>query len=201
MPAVKGTSIPVWTSNRGTMMMIRVALTQSGKLPVFVSSFDELQSSARAVNPQHVIVGLEDLAGCGISASATVASLRKDIQIIFLAMGSVGTDVASLKAHVLKVPFSAAELRAALDSTAPASSSPAKADQIHHSSPSDLTEMVRAEIERIIMEKAEAMVAEAVMKIVPELAETMIQSELQRLLTEEGEKAVTTEPAKEDEQD
>ncbi len=171
--------------------MVRVALSQVGRTPIFVSSFDELRASVRESDAACTVVSADDLAQAGITPTAAISALG-GVRIVFLAPGNVALDIQGSSARVVKIPFSAAELRQAVDvgerprrETVPTSPT--------HTAP-DLTELVRAEIERIVRERAESMLADAVMKIVPELAEVMIKAELDRLLADEGERAVSQDP-------
>jgi len=191
-------TVPVWTSNRGTMMMIRVALTQSGRTPVFVGSWDEFRKAANAADCQCVICGLDEVAQAGLTPQGAATAMKKGLAFVFVVSGQAIVDIPGVRTRIVRIPFSAAELRQAIETgeqpeAAPASGNAAPAQ-------TDLTEIVRAEIDRIVREKAEAMVADAVMKIVPELAEVMIKAELQRLLSEESEKAVSSEPPADDDE-
>lgn len=189
---VSAGTVPVWTSNRGTTMMVKVALAQSGRTPVFVNSLDELVIASQAPDCQCVIAGIDELAQAGVTQRTVSARLKTGQNLVFLASGQAIVDVSGAGVRVVRVPFSATELRQAVeagdcqrqDAAGNAPSQP----------PADITALVKAEIDRIVREKAEVMVAEAVMKIVPELAEVMIKAELQRLLAEEGDRAVSDEP-------
>lgn len=187
--------IPVWTANRGTMMMVKVALGQSGRTPIFVNSADELERAIAESAARLAIIGLAEIQAAGLTVPSLAGRLGRDTQWIVMVVGQVPADGFGNGARALKVPFSAAELRQLIESGTPHTGSrePSAPGQ------QDLTAIVRAEIERIVREKAEAMVADAVMKMVPELAEAMIRSELDRLLSDAGEKAVSSDPAPDDE--
>ena len=188
--------IPVWTANRGTMMMVRVALTQSGRTALFVGSMAELEKAVSDSNATCVVAGMAEMQAAGLTPAAMAARLGRDLSFVILTIGTTVPDAPGLRIRALKVPFSAAELRHAIETEA--ATPPSAQDSIATKS-TDLTGMVRAEIERIVREKADAMVAEAVMKIVPELAEAMIRTELTRLMSEAGEKAISSDPAADDE--
>jgi len=187
--------IPVWTANRGTMMMVKVALGQSGRTPIFVNSPAELERTMAESGSRLAIVGLVEIQAAGLTVQALTGRFARETGWVVLVVGLPPPDGFGPGVKTLKVPFSAAELRQLIDSD------PAPAGSVRPSAPGtqDLTAIVRAEIERIVREKADAMVADAVMKMVPELAEAMIRSELDRLLTDAAEKAVSTDPAPDDE--
>jgi len=185
-------SIPVWSSNRGTAMMVRVALSQSGRTPLFLNSYDELRRAAQAPDISCVIVSADDLAQAAVTPKSVMSLGRPGLVLVFLASGHAAVDLQGPSVRVVHVPFSASELRQAIESGETGRRETSSAEGASH--PADITDLVRAEIDRIVREKAESMVAEAVMKIVPELAEVMIKAELARLLAEEGERAVSQDP-------
>ena len=189
--------IPVWTGNRGTIMMIKVALAQSAETPVFVSSLPELEKAVTENNVRCVVAGLGELQAAGLNPVTLAARIGKDIHYVILSVGQTAPDAPGVLLNHLRIPFSAAELRQAVESGSRNDVPRSSGERMPQGA--DLTSIVRAEIERIVNEKAEAMVAEAVMKMVPELAEAMIKAELERLLSEAGDNAVSTDPAPNDE--
>lgn len=187
--------LPVWTSNRGTVMMIRVALAQSGRTPLFADSLTEFEKMVRETAAGCVIAGIAEIQAAGMTPAAFKSRLGKDIHYVLLSSGQNVPDTPGLKS--LRIPFSAAELREAVESLQAGGRSNPVRTQVPDGA--DLTSIVKAEVDRIVMEKAQAMVAEAVMKMVPELAEAIIKAELERLISDAGEKAVSTDPSPDDE--
>lgn len=185
-------SIPVWSSNRGTAMMVRVALSQSGNTPIFVNSYDELRRESQAPDVSCLVVSSDDIAQAALTPKSVLSLARPGVMLVFLVSGHAPVDLQGPAVRIVRVPFSAAELRKAIEPCDPGRREPVSGGIPNQ--PADITEIVKAEIDRIIREKAESMVAEAVMKIVPELAEVMIKAELARLLAEEGERAVSQDP-------
>lgn len=193
MPAPQNVS--VWTSNRGTVMMVKVALAQAGLAPIFASNAREFTAATTSNDCGCAIAALDDITMAGMTPATLAGGLGAGVRLVLLAAGQTAPDTGSRDIKIVRIPFSAAELRQAIES----GSRPAQVAPQRQQQPADITELVRAEVDRIVREKAESMVADAVMKIVPELAEVMIGAELRRLMAEEGEKAVSDDPAPDDE--
>lgn len=193
MPAPQ--SVSVWTSNRGTVMMVKVAMAQAGLTPVFASDAREFTAATHSNDCGCAIAALDDITMAGITPATLAAGLGAGVRLVLLVAGQTTPDTGSMDVKIVRIPFSAAQLRQAIEcGTRAPQAAPARQPQ-----PADITELVRAEVDRIVREKAESMVADAVMKIVPELAEVMIGAELRRLMAEEGDKAISDDPAPDDE--
>lgn len=206
MPA-NPAKVPVWASNRGVQMMVRVALAQERLEPHPVPGIEDLRRAAEELRPRAVIAAADDLRASGQDAAAVV---RAATGLPVIVLGTPRPGEAGSGATFLPLPFTSRDLLAALGSQRPGAVPPgAPASGFRPATPSAsapapvapalpdagvLADLVREEVRRLVEETARRVVEEAARRLVPELAESLIKQELARLLKEVEDAALADRP-------
>jgi hypothetical protein len=200
MAADASRKIPLWSSNRGIQMMVRVALAQQRLEPLDVVDAGGL-GKALLAGPKAVLVASEDLRSSGLDIQALAHLIGDGPTIIVFNTARQAPDTQGTRVRVLGVPFAARDLLDLMGSEHPPVRSetrdlPVPAVSRVDAPPASpvpvqaIEEIVREEVRRIVNETARKTVEEMARRLVPELAESLIQAELARLLGEAEDAAV-----------
>lgn len=204
--------IPLWATNRGLLVMVRMALSQQGRVTLPAGSLAEFRKALDEARPRVVIVAAEDVALAGLDPILLERLVGDGTAVVLLSSARPLPEPPGPRTRVLPVPFTARDLLEALPAIAapegsartvfephqaaafapaavPASPLPAPAP-----APEILAEAVQREVERVVAELARPLIEELARRLVPELAEAIIRAELNRVL-KESEDAVLAEPA------
>jgi hypothetical protein len=204
--------IPLWASNRGLHVMVRMALSQQGRTVLPASSLAEFRRALDEARSRVVIVAAEDLVPAGLDPALLERLVGDGTALILLSSARPLPDAPGPRTRVLPVPFTA---RALLDAVAGASEpsfpppapapSPAEPAPLPPPPattalpPEALADLVRREVERLVADTARQVVEDVARRIVPELAEAIIREELNKVLRESEEAALAGPgPADED---
>ena len=167
----------VWSRSSGVQLMARVALGPT--TTVAVQDLAQFKTALAQSPADAVVVHADELARAGLSP-ADCQRLVPGAVLVLLSYSPMGPLPRGVR--MLLVPFTARDLVASIK--------PDTSNVVAQPSPAPATELVRAEVERLVSQIAREVVEEVARRVVPELAEAMIQRELERLMREAADDAV-----------
>lgn len=205
MTAEAGRPVPVWATNRGIQVMVRVALAQERRTALPVSGLADFRRALEEARPRAVVVADEDLLAAGLDGATLERLVGDPNRVVLLSAARPLPDAPGPRTRVVAVPFTAADLRDALALAPEAAGPSGQPPSQPPPSPAPavpaeaLAALVRAEVERVVAQAARTAVEDLARRVVPELAEALIRAELSRLLKEAEEAALSDRAAPDEE--